>query len=184
MGIKQTLDVIKAMERDGVIERYAIGGAVAAYTYIEPAVTEDLDILVSFKTDAPTGLLSLEPVFKYLRARGFAEFRKEGVMVGGWPVQFLPVASPLDDEALAKAEHIDMRENGEKVRARILSAEHVVATAVQVGRPKDSQRAIQFLSEKAVNLRKLKAVLDRHNLMPAWKAFCRKSGVVDPIGSK
>lgn len=36
MGIKQTLDVINEMERDGVIERYAIGGAVAAYNYIEP----------------------------------------------------------------------------------------------------------------------------------------------------
>ena len=184
MGIKQTLDVINAMERDGVIERYAIGGAVAAYSYIEPALTEDLDILVSFKGEAPTGLLLLQPVLEYLRARGFAEFRKEGVMVGGWPVQFLPVASPLDDEALSKAEHIDIRENGAKIRARVLSAEHVVATAIQLGRPKDIQRVNQFLSEKAVNLRKLKGILERHNLMPAWRAFCRKSGIADPIPSK
>ena len=36
------------MEADGVIGRYAIAGAVAAYNYIEPTLTEDLDILVSF----------------------------------------------------------------------------------------------------------------------------------------
>jgi hypothetical protein len=48
MGMKQTLDVINAMEADGVIGRYAIAGAVAAYNYIEPTVTEDVDILVSF----------------------------------------------------------------------------------------------------------------------------------------
>ena len=48
MGMKQTLDVINRMEADGIIGRYAIAGAVAAYNYIEPTVTEDLDILVSF----------------------------------------------------------------------------------------------------------------------------------------
>ena len=52
MGIKQTLDVINEMEREGVIGRYAIGGAVAAYNYIESAVTEDLDIFVTFETKA------------------------------------------------------------------------------------------------------------------------------------
>ena len=46
MGMKQTLDVINAMETDGAIGRYAIAGAVAAYNYVAPTVTEDLDILV------------------------------------------------------------------------------------------------------------------------------------------
>jgi len=31
MGMKQTLDVINRMEADGIIGRYAIAGAVAAY---------------------------------------------------------------------------------------------------------------------------------------------------------
>jgi hypothetical protein len=44
MGMKQTLDVINRMEADGIIGRYAIAGAVAAYNYIEPSLTEDLDI--------------------------------------------------------------------------------------------------------------------------------------------
>jgi hypothetical protein len=40
MGLKQTLEVINAMEADGVIARYAIGDAVAAYNYIEPTVAQ------------------------------------------------------------------------------------------------------------------------------------------------
>jgi hypothetical protein len=46
MGMKQTLEVINRMEADGIVDRYVIGGAVAAYNYVEPAVTEDLDILI------------------------------------------------------------------------------------------------------------------------------------------
>jgi hypothetical protein len=48
MGMKQTLDIINRMEADGIIGRYAIAGAVAAYNYVEPTVTEDVDILIAF----------------------------------------------------------------------------------------------------------------------------------------
>jgi hypothetical protein len=51
MGIKQTLDLINRMEADGIIGRYAIAGAVAAYNYVEPTVTEDVDI--RFRPSAP-----------------------------------------------------------------------------------------------------------------------------------
>jgi hypothetical protein len=63
MAMQQTLAVINAMEAAGIIGRYAIGGAVAAYNYTEAAVTEDLDILVSFDgatTQQPAGLISLQ----------------------------------------------------------------------------------------------------------------------------
>src|SRR3989449_11564987 len=104
MGLKQTLDVLNAMEADGIIGRYAISGAVAAYNYIEPTVTADLDILISFhETSArpKSGLITLAPIFAYLKAKGYQEHRKEGLIIQGWPVQFLPVASDLDAEALA-----------------------------------------------------------------------------------
>ena len=95
MGMKQTLEVINAMEADGIIGRHAIGDAVAAYNYIEPTVTDDLDILVSFRetADRPKfGLITLSPLFAYLKAKGYQEHRKEGLVIEGWPVQFLPVA--------------------------------------------------------------------------------------------
>src|SRR5436853_2816760 len=104
MGVKQTLDVINRMEADGIIGRYAIAGAVAAYNYSEPAVTSDLDILVAFETPVNLQrqpiLISLEPIYSYLRSKGYDQHQMEGIVIEGWPVQFLPVASPLDVEAL------------------------------------------------------------------------------------
>jgi hypothetical protein len=182
MGIKQTLDVINAMERDGVIERYAIGGAVAAYNYVEPAVTEDLDIFLSIESTSP--IITLEPILKYLRQRGYKDFRKEGIEIEGWPVQFIPASDALAKEAIGKAEPTAIRANGGKVKARIMRAEHLVALALRVSRPKDLHRIGQFLDETAVNLKKLDGVLARHDLRPAWQGFCRKTGRLDPIAEK
>ena len=76
-------------------------GAVASFLYIDVTFTEDLDILVSLDNQTEkSGLITLAPIIKYLAAKGFAEFRNEGIVVHGWPVQFLPVADPLDDEGL------------------------------------------------------------------------------------
>ena len=76
MGMKQTLEVINRMEADGIIDRYAIAGAVAAYNYVEPSVTDDLDILVSFDAipgQPQSGLITLSPIFSYLKDMGYSE---------------------------------------------------------------------------------------------------------------
>src|ERR1700722_10631977 len=141
MGMKQTLDVVNAMEADGVIGRYAIAGAVAAYNYVEPTVTEDVDILIAFDTSqhAPqSGLDTLGPILSYLKDKGYSEFRKEGILIEGWAVQF-PVASDLDAEALAKADEVDLeiQASEDAVKSRVLRPEYLVATALRVGRSKD-----------------------------------------------
>jgi len=185
MGMKKTLDVINAMEAEGVIGRYAIAGAIAAYNYIEPTVTEDLDILISFEThpDRPrAGLITLSPILSYLKTKGYTEYRKEGLLIEGWPVQFLPVADDLDSEALEKAQEVEIRidESQGSVRTRVLRPEHLVALSLRVGRPKDSIRIIQFLEAGIANVQHLCDVLDRHHLSDAWRAFCRRAGVADP----
>src|SRR4051812_6401852 len=47
-AMKETLEVINRMQADGVIDQYAIGGAVGATFYLEPIATVDLDIFVDF----------------------------------------------------------------------------------------------------------------------------------------
>jgi hypothetical protein len=185
MGMKQTLDVINAMEAAGVIDRYAMGGAVAAYNFIEPAVTEDLDVLVSFREASgppKSGLITLAPIFAYLKRNGYDKHLKEGLVIEGWPVQFLPVASDLEAEALAQAEEveiqIDMAEGA--VRTRILRAEHLVAICLRVGRPKDLIRITQFLEEAAVDIPTLCKLLSRYDLKKSWQAFCRRTSITDP----
>jgi len=58
------------MEADGIIDRYAIGGAVGATFYLEPVATLDVDIFISFQAQLGSLLISPEPVFKYLTERG------------------------------------------------------------------------------------------------------------------
>jgi len=46
--MKATLEVINQMQVDGVIDNYAIGGAVGATFYLEPVATLGIDVIVSF----------------------------------------------------------------------------------------------------------------------------------------
>jgi len=97
-------------------------------------------------------------------------------------VQFLPTASPLDEEALEQAIELDIGvDGGSPLKARCLRAEHVVATAVKLGRLKDLARVEAFLSQNAVDIEALKGVLQRHDLIGAWRTFCLKSGKKNPF---
>jgi hypothetical protein len=182
--MKETLDVLNRMVADRVIGQYAIGGAVATYNYIEATVTDDLDILIAVDIlqERPTsGLLLLTPITQYLAERGYTEWREEGIIIGGWPVQFLPVASDLDAEALEQAfDQVIQIDGGEPVRTRILRAEHLVAIALKVGRPKDHLRIVEFLQAGAVDKALLCALLDRHGLGEVWQEFCNRTGISNP----
>jgi len=50
--MKSTLEMMNRMQADGIIDRYAIGGAVGATFYLEPAATFDIDIFVVLPTTA------------------------------------------------------------------------------------------------------------------------------------
>jgi hypothetical protein len=182
MGVIATLRVINQMEADGIIGRYAIAGAFAASYYMEPTLTEDLDILVSFEADTErkkSGLIVLDPIFSYLKQKGYREFQKEGIVIDDWPVQFLPVANDLDAEALAQSREIDIDEKGGAGRTRVLSPEHIVAICLRVGRTKDFTRIAQLLEANVLDMPLLQAILDRHGLTRAWRSFCARNGVPD-----
>lgn len=186
-NMKSAFQVINRMVQDGVIENYAVGGAVAALNYIEPTLTGDLDILISVENlrgSFPTGLVTLEPLYSYLRQAGYTEYKDEGIVIEGWPVQFLPVANPLDAESLSGAAEIEIpMGSGElPIIIRVLRPEHIVATALKISRPKDRIRINQFLQEKAVDIQALRSVLERHDLQGKWVDFCKTSGIDDPLG--
>jgi hypothetical protein len=102
MNIQHAIAQINQMQADGVIERYAIGGAVGATFYLEPVATLDMDVFVAFQPKAGSLLASPQPIFDYLKARGGTR-EGEYIVVAGWPVQFLPAANPLAAEALEQA---------------------------------------------------------------------------------
>lgn len=122
----------------------------------------------------------LTPIETTLAGMGYTKRSDVGVWIEDWPVQFLPVASALDEEALSWALEADFTmSGGQPVKARVLRAEHVVAIALKLGRLKDLARVEAFLDQNVVELPPLKAVLQRFDLMQAWKTFCSKAGKPD-----
>ncbi len=80
-------------------------------------------------------------------------------MVSGFPVQFL-AAGGLTEEAVREAERIEF----EGVPAKVFRAEHIVAIAASVGRPKDKARIEQLLQQANLDKTKLENILQRHKL--------------------
>ncbi len=169
MRIQEVITTINQMQTDGVIERYAIGGAVGATFYLEPVATLDAGIFVAFRSEPGRLLLSPQPIFDYLKAHG-GTMEGEYIVIGGWPVQFLPPTGPLVEEALAQAVEIDV----EGTSARVFTAEHLAAIALQTGRAKDKARLLQFIESEALNTRRFQDIVRRHGLQAAWQRFERQ----------
>ena len=162
--MKDTLSEINALRTAGLIGQWAVGGAMGATFYLEPLSTFDLDIFVIFE-GAPL-ILTLTPVYDFLKARGHMP-DGDAVMVHGWPVQFLPAESVLLREAVEQARDVDF----EGVPARVMTAEHLMAIALQTGRGKDFARLLTFVESQAADAVKLRDLLERHGLGAAWKRF-------------
>jgi hypothetical protein len=166
VNIKDTIAAINQMQADGVIRRYAIGGAVGATFYLEPVATLDVDVFVSFQKEAGSLLVSPQPIFDYLKGRG-GVMEGEYIVVAGWPVQFLPAATPLAMEALEQAVEKDVA----GVAAAVFTAEHLAAMALQLGRAKDKARLLQFIEAGALDTARFQDVVVRHGLAAAWRRF-------------
>ena len=162
--MKDTLSEINALRAAGVIGQGAIGGAMGATFYLEPVSTFDLDIFVVF-AGAPL-ILTLTPVYDFLKARGHKP-DGDAMMVHDWPVQFLPAESPLLREAVEQAREMDF----EGVPARVMTAEHLMAIALQTGRGKDYARLVSFMEASVADEAKLGEILERHDLTAAWQRF-------------
>ena len=158
---KKTFAVLNQMVADGVIEDYAVAGAIGAMFYVEAFATADLDVFIITPEDR---IIMELPGWEYLKARGYTKIEKEGIVVEGWPVQFLPATTPLEHEAYLKAQVIEV----EGVPVRVARPEHLVAIMVKVGRQKDIARIAMFLSQDAVEVSALEDVISRHGLSNKW----------------
>jgi hypothetical protein len=167
--ILEVIVMLNQMERDRVIERYAIGGAVGATFYLEPVSTLDVDVFITFKPQQESIIVSPAPIFDYLKGFG-CKMEGEYIVISGWPVQFLPASGPLLEDALDNAVEV----NVEGVPARVLTAEYLAAVALQTGRAKDKARLLQFIEARALDQKKFEEVLERHQLTDKWRDFQRR----------
>lgn len=169
MDIKEVITVVNQMQADGVIEPYAVGGAVGATFYLEPIATLDVDIFVIIESAPDSQIVNPKRIYDYLTARGHA-LEREYIVIGGWPVQFLPPVTPLVEEALKEAVIRDV----DGTPARVLTAEHLAAIALQTGRAKDKARLLQFVEAGVLDAARFQAILARHGLIAAWQKFERQ----------
>ena len=139
--MKDTFAVLNHMASAGAIENYALAGAVGAMFYVEPFSTQDIDVLV------------MTP--------------GEGMVIEGWPVQFLPVTNALEREAYLNAEITNL----EGVPVRVVLAEHLVAIMLNVGRLKDLARIQMFCLQDAVKIDLAEDIIQRHGLSEKWTDF-------------
>jgi hypothetical protein len=161
-----TLSEINALAAAGIIGQSAIGGAIGATFYLEPISTHDLDIFVIFEN--PPLILTLEPIYEFLRSRGHKP-DGDAILIHGWPVQFLPAEAPLLVEAVQQA--IPVNFDGEPTR--VMTAEHLMAIALQTGRAKDFSRIAAFLESGKVDLIAFQEIVSRHALSDSWARFQR-----------
>ena len=165
MSLGPTLGILNGMQAAKIMGDYAIGGAVAAFLYLEPGTTFDLDIFLALDP-GPSGIVDLGPTYSYLMGLGYIP-RREGIVVEGWEVQFLPTGDALQREALNKA----VPRQIEGVPTRVLTQEHLMAICLQTARPKDLSRLVQFVQEGHPDLVSLTDILGRHLLLDKWAAF-------------
>src|SRR6266516_5482897 len=102
LELTRTLRVINEMMSQGVIGRYAIGGAIGATFYLEPLATMDVDVFVAIHPEPGGLIITSAPIYEYLSALGY-EPVGDAIKIKDWLVQFLPPTGPLGEEAIAQA---------------------------------------------------------------------------------
>jgi len=140
----------------GLIEDYALGGALAAIYYTEPFTTYDADIIVVTK-DNTLGA-GIPAIYSHLQSKGW-RVEREHLLVKDFPVQFL-AASGLTEEAVRNANPIEY----ESVPAKVFRPEYIVAIAASVGRRKDLARIEQLMLHAKIDRQLLDDISRRHNL--------------------
>jgi len=162
--MKEVAELLNAMRDAGVISAYALFGAIAQMRYTEGVVTLDTDVLVSLPSSE--GLDALKPIYEFCAARGYKP-EGEAIRIGAWPVQFIPVFSPLTQEALEQAEIADF----DGIPFRVVRADHLAVIALSVGRAKDNARILGLLESGSVTTDQVARTAQRHGLADAWVRF-------------
>lgn len=161
--MEKALQQLNNLEASGLVSRYALGGALAAMFYSEAVVTEDLDAFVLLASPPTSGLITLTPIYDFLKTRGATE-RREHLVVEGVLVQIIPAYDALTEEAVREA----IEKPVGQTMTRVMRVEHLVAIALRTGRAKDRARISLLLEEADVLADCLSEILRRHQLMERW----------------
>lgn len=165
--MRETAQLLNAMKEEGIILDYALFGATAQMRYTEPLATLDADVLVVLPD--PQRLDVLNEIYKYCSEKGY-HIEGETINIGAWPVQFVPVFSPLTLEAVEKADTADY----EGAPFRVVQPDYLAVIALSVGRAKDFTRILALLESGAVTEEEIAQLALRYGLVKEWKKFAKR----------
>jgi hypothetical protein len=160
VAFADTLRAINSMKAEGVVEEYAIAGAMAIVFWAEPVLTFDLDVLVLLPS--PDGaLVSLDRIYRWAESRGYAA-EEEHILIEGLPTQFVPSPSPLAREAIVSAVEMDY----EGVVVRVVRPEYLIALYLQpqARTAKRRERAALLMELPNLDRELVDEILGRHGL--------------------
>lgn len=157
-SLAEVFELLNEMRTEGVVADYALGGAMAVLFYAEPIRTFDVDVFVM--VPASEGLVSLSPIYSWLRERGFHP-EAEHVLIHGVPVQFLPAYNALVEDAIRAARVLDY----EDAEVRVSPPEHLIALALQTGGRKRRERAFHLLESVEVDRERVQRLLETHGIL-------------------
>jgi len=158
--VKKTLKVLNELREKGLIQDYAIGGAIAALRWTEPFFTQDLDIYILLKEvdDEEKGLVVLSPIYEYLKSKGYV-WKAHWIMIEGVPVDIFP-ADPLEKEAIKQAKEVEY----EGVKTKVIVPEYLIALFLRAGRNKDRRKIEMLLEQCQIDRGRLQRILSQYGL--------------------
>jgi hypothetical protein len=159
--MKKVAELLNAMRDAGIISDYALFGAAAQMRYTEAVATLDADILVAVPATDRLDILS--PIYAFCTKAGYHP-EGEAIRVGAWPVQFMPVFSPLTEAAMREADTADF----DGVPLRVVRADYLAVLALSVGRAKDFARILALIESGSVTPVRLEELSLAYGLYDAW----------------
>lgn len=166
LALLKIFKLLEQMERENVLAEWAVGGSIGCMFYTEPFFTKDIDVFVYIE---PTklGLIDMSLIFDWLRNKGYKRFEGQSIIIEEWKVDFIPASEGLIGEAVKKARTVKVGE----VNTKVMSAEHLIAIALQVGRRQDYARIEKLLQQGETSKNKLARILKRFGLYKKWESY-------------
>jgi hypothetical protein len=170
LATTRAIKVVNQLRDEGVISKYAVGGAVGALFYVEPTQTQDIDVFIHLESAPGSALVSLTSITERLKALGYTAWEEDKLIVEDWPIQFIPAGKPIEIEALQNAVEKSLTDG---VTIFVPPPEYLMLIAIDLCRPKDIVRLHQFHSEKVYDPEKLTSLLARHGLTDKWNRILK-----------
>ncbi|HLE09020.1 MAG TPA: nucleotidyltransferase [Thermodesulfobacteriota bacterium] len=163
--MEKVIQALNELVAEGVIEKYAIGGAVGILFYTEAINTKDVDVFVAPRSTGAS-IIHLGAIYDYLKKAGH-KMKGQYFVIDGIPVDFIAAYNDLTVEALENS----IKKAYGRTKVKVFRPEYLLAIAIQTGRSQDLKKVDLLAGEAKLDKVLLKNVLKRHGLYGKWRKY-------------